>query len=167
MAYHITTPQMGYPQIGTGAVSTVPNACPVGTVCLANDSTYGGGEFIFLPTVSGQVVGSLVYYNTTAPSTTLAPNTADLAAPVAVAMDAYVAGYAWFQIGGAAVIKKTATKGLPNNAIFLSATAGRIVTSSASGKAILGARTNNTTTVTTTTSTLVVTIDRPHLLGLT
>lgn len=165
MAYKITNPQMGLPAIGE-VQTTVPSACPVGTICTAADPTYGGGEFIFLPTNASQVVGSLVYYNTTAPSTTLTPNTADLAASVAVAMDAYSAGYAWFQIAGAAVVKKTASKGLPNNAIFLSATSGRVVTSSASGKAILGARTNNTTTVTTTTSTLVVTINRPHLMGI-
>lgn len=139
---------------------------PLGTKVKAVDPTYGEGEFIYLAGVASTVVGSLVTYNPVTGATTLAPNTANLAQPVAVAMSANVASqYGWYQIAGAAVIKKTAVKVSPNVAVYLSATAGRIRASAASGKQVLGARSANAATITTTTSTVVVTINRPHAQG--
>ena len=164
MAWTITNPQSGMPPIGTVQTS-IPSTCPLGTIVTATDSTYGGGEFIFLATNASQVVGSLVTWSITGATTTLVPSTANLAYTVGVAMDAYSAGYAWFQVSGAALIKKSATKGLPLAPIYVSATTGRVTTTAASGKQILGTRTENTTTVTTTTSTLVVTINRSFMQG--
>lgn len=142
---------------------------PLLTKVFGWDPTYGEGEFIYLIGVANTVVGNLVTFNALTAQTTLAPNTAGLAQPVAVAMSACVAAeYGWYQIKGAAVIKKTSIVGLPDARIFISSTAGRITTSSAagtSGKGIWGARTANAATVVTTTSTIVVTIEYPHYQG--
>lgn len=143
-------------------------AHPLGTIIRAYDSTgvQGECEFIYLKGVASTVVGTLVTYNTTAPSTTLAPNTANLAQPVAVAMSVCTAGnFGWYQISGVASIKKTAVKVNPNVPIFLSATAGRVMPTQASGKEILNARTVNAATVASATSTILVQINRPFAQG--
>lgn len=173
MAYKIIEARIGLPQISTTVSAASLNALlatgapPVGTVVRAEDPTYGQGEFIFLQGVGSTVVGSLVTYNTLTGVTVLAPNTANLAQPVAVAMAAANATtqYGWYQIGGTAIIKKTATKVSPAVALWLTSTAGRVSSTSASGKQILGARTVNAATVASATSTITAVIDRPHLQG--
>jgi hypothetical protein len=78
---------------------------PLGTIVSAVDPTYGTGEFIFLKGVASTVVGSLVTYDQTLATTTLAPATGGNG-PVAVAMSANVASqYGWYQIAGAAAVK--------------------------------------------------------------
>jgi hypothetical protein len=145
---------------------TAIGAFPLGTIMRAKDATYGEGEFILLLGVASTVVGSLVSYNATTYQTALAANTANLAGPVAVAMSANVAAqYGWYQIGGLAVIKKTAVIVLPQVAVYQSATTGRIMSTAATGKQILGARSANLTTVTSATSTVVISINRPHKQG--
>ena len=172
MAYTIVNPRAGVPSLtsitsvaSAGLINTT--GVPVGTIVVANDPTYGAGEFIYLAGASSTVVGSLVTYNALTGATTLAPNTADLAQPVAVAMAANTSSTAlsWYQIAGAAVIKKTNVKVSPNVAVYLSGTAGRIMSTVASGKEILGARTANAATIASATSTVTVTINRPHLQG--
>jgi hypothetical protein len=175
MAYSFTENRAGMLQIantdagvtmanGTSAIPTPP--ATLGQVVRAFDPTYGEGEFILLVGVASTVVGSLVTYNTTTYQTALSPNTANLAQPVAVAMSANLAAsFGWYQIGGLAVVKKTAVKTLTNVPMFLSATAGRIMATAASGKQILGARSANLATVTATTSTVIVSINRPHAQG--
>jgi hypothetical protein len=141
---------------------------PLGTIVRASDtaSTLGEGEFIYLKGVASTVVGSLVVYNNVAATTTLAPNTANLGQAVAVAMSACTAGmYGWYQIGGVARIKKTAVKVNPNVNIFLSATAGRVMSTVASGKEIMAARSVNAATVASATSTVLVQISRPFAEG--
>ena len=148
--------------------SSLRTGVPLGTVVRAKDPTLGDGEFIFLKGVGSTVVGSLVTYNLSAGTTTLTPTTGtNQSGPVAVAMAANTgtSDGAWYQIGGAAVIKKPAVKALPTSAIYLSTTAARVRTSAYSGRQVLGARTANTTTITTTTSTVTVIINRPHLQG--
>lgn len=170
-------------QIGLQPITTTSTTRqhPIGKVIRAYDAdgTYGMAEFIYLPGVANTLVGSLVTYNslgfsyaagaeTQQGSTTLAPNTANLAQPVAVAMSANVASqFGWYMIGGAAVIKKTAVKVNPGVAVYLSATAGRIMSTAASGKQLLGARSGNAATVLSATSTVIVIIDRPHVQGAT
>jgi hypothetical protein len=134
----------------------------LGTIVRAVDSTYGGGEFIYLLGVASTVIGSLVYYNATTYQTVLEPGSTDsTGVPLAVAMSANVAaGYGWYQISGNAVIKKVAVTVEPQVSVFVSATAGRITDVSSAGEQIVGARTANLTTVTSTTSTVVVTINR-------
>ena len=175
MAYSFTTSTVGLLQIantdagftppnGTSAIPTPP--ATLGMVQRAFDPTYGEGEFILLLGVASTTVGSLVTYNATTYQTALAPNTANLAQPVAVAMAATTAGlFGWYQIGGLAVIKKTAVKTLSQVPMFQSATAGSIMATAASGKAILGARSANLATVTSTVGTVIVSINRPHMQG--
>jgi hypothetical protein len=175
MAYSFTENRAGLLQIantdsgvtmanGTSAIPTPP--ATLGMVCRAFDPTYGEGEFILLVGVASTVVGSLVTYNATTYQTTLSANTANQATPVAVAMAANTAGlFGWYQIGGLAVIKKTAVATNAQVAVYQSATAGRIMATAASGKQILGARSANLATVASTVSTVIVSINRPHLQG--
>lgn len=173
MAFTIIEHRLGLPQIATtvsassiGALK-LSGAPYVGTVVRGDDPTYGEGEFIFLQGVGSTVVGSLVTYNTLTGATTLSPNTANLAQPVAVAMAATNATtlYGWYQIGGSAVIKKVAIKVNPNVAMYLSSTAGRLTSTQSAGKQILGLRTINAATVASATSTITVVLDRPHAQG--
>jgi len=175
MAYSFTESRIGYLPIastdagaananGSTLYPSPPNT--LGQVVRAFDPTYGEGEFIMLVGVASTVVGSLVSYNATTYQTALSADTANLAGPVAVAMSACTAAlFGWYQIGGLAVIKKTAVAVSPQVAIFQSATAGRVMATVAAGKQLLGARTANLTSVTSTTSTVIVSINRPHKQG--
>ena len=177
MAYSFTENRAGMLQIantdsgvtmanGTSAIPTPP--ATLGQVVRAFDPTYGEGEFIMLVGVASTVVGSLVTYNATTYQTTLSANTANQATPVAVAMAANTAGlFGWYQIGGLAVIKKTAVATNAQVAVYQSATVGRIMATAASGKQVLGARSANLATIAATVSTVIVSINRPHLQGAT
>lgn len=164
-----TTARAGIQPIATTSTTQLH---PLGTVITAEDtatSGQGGGEFIYLLGVAATVVGHMVTYNTTTFQTTLTLPNPNQAAPIAVAMSANVAAqYGWYQIGGNAVIKKTAVKITANGKVlFAAATAspGRVKIVVSAGRQILGARSANLATVTTTTSTVMVTIDRPHFQG--
>jgi len=175
MAYVFTENHVGLLQIentdagvtmpnGTSAIPTPPSI--LGQVVRAADPTYGEGEFIMLVGVANTAIGSLVTYNATTYQTALSANTAGLGQPVAVAMSANTAGlFGWYQIGGLAVIAKTAVQTLAQVAVYQSATAGSLMPTAATGRQILGARSANLATVTTTTPTLIVSINRPHLQG--
>jgi hypothetical protein len=177
MAYNFVEPQAGYVAIASadaGAANANSGAtvyptppATLGMIVRAFDPTYGEGEFILLKSAASTLVGSLVTYNATTYQAVLSPNTANNAAPVAVAMAASTAGsdFIWHQIGGLAVIKKTNVSWEPQKAVFQSGTAGRVMDTVASGKQILGAKSANLTTVTTTTSTITVEINRPHMQG--
>jgi hypothetical protein len=110
----------------------------------------------------------VTYVNSTGITVRIA-NTANQSSPVAVAMAACDATtkFGWYQIGGSATVKKTAVKVDPAVArqVYISATSGRVMQTSAAGKNILGARWEATTTVTSTTSTAVITMNRPHCQG--
>ena len=175
MAYSFVEPVAGLMQLAeTDAGATMPNgssAIPtlpatLGMVVRAFDPTYGEGEFILLVGVASTVVGSLVSYNATTYQTELSADTAGLAGPVAVAMSANTAGlFGWYQIGGLAVVKKTAVIVNPQVAVYQSATTGRIMPTAANGKQILGARSANLASVLAATSTVIVSINRPHKQG--
>lgn len=142
----------------------------LGEILRAADPTLGGGEFIYLMGVANTVVGSMVTYNPATGVTALSPATtgSKIPQPVAVAMAACVSGYyGWYQIQGAAVIKKTAVKFTPvAAAIFLSGTAGRIQAAAAASAQIWGAVTINAATVASATSTITVSINRPFIEGI-
>jgi len=142
-------------------------ALPIGFIARGVDTALGGGEFVYLPGVTGTVAGSLVVYNPAAQTTTLAPNTANLGQPVAVAMaaNATTKNFGWYQISGVASIKKTATTVSPNVRIFLSGTAGRIMATIGTGKEILDARSVNAATVASATSTVNVLLNRSFTQG--
>lgn len=163
MAWNPTENRLGLQPIEQ--TSTVQNH-PLGTIVRAVDGTYGGGEFIYLKGVGSTVVGSLVTYDPVNATTTLTPNTANLDQPVAVAMSANVlANYGWYQIAGAAIIKKTAVKVSPNVPVYQSGTTSRVMSTAASGKQLMNARTVNAATVLSATSTITVLINRPFLQG--
>ena len=137
-----------------------------GVTSLSTVAICGEGEFILLLGVASTEVGSLVSYNASTYQTALAANTANLAGPVAVAMSANGAGsFGWYQIGGLAVMKKTAVAVNPQVAIYQSATAGRVMPTVATGKQLLGARSANLATVASGVSTVIVSINRPHKQG--
>lgn len=142
---------------------------PLGTIVRGWDPVYGEGEFIYLKGVDSTVVGLWVTYNTTTYQTVLGPNTAALSCPVAWAMSANVGSqYGWYQIAGLTTAKKTAVKCDPvvnAQRIYISATTGRVMQTSAATKCILGAARANLTTVTSSTSTVTLLINRPMAQG--
>lgn len=141
----------------------------LGTIARFIDTTSSGqgmGEFIYLLGVAGTFVGALVEYNATTYQTAFSSSTANEVNPVAVAMSANVASeYGWYQISGLAVIKKTGVIVLPQVALFQSATTGRVMSTVASGKQILGARSANLASVVSATSTVTALINRPFKQG--
>jgi hypothetical protein len=163
MAFHVTTPGAGWQPIAD--TSTVKNH-PLGTIVTGTDPTLGGGEFIDLQGVANTAVGSLVTYNASGALTALCPDTASLAQPVAVAMSANIDNqYGWYQIGGVAVIKKTAVIFAVRAKVFLSGTPGSVAAASVAGKELTNCRTANAASVVSATGTVQVTINRPHAQG--
>lgn len=158
--------------LAIGAFSSTQHH-PLGTVVRAQytgyasgSNNYGAGEFIYLKGVASTLVGSLVTFDPLNGSTTLAPNTANLNAPVAVAMAASVAStYGWYQIAGVAVIKKTGVPVSPGVVVYLSGTTGRVKSTAASGKQVVNAKSVNAATVAAGTSTVAVLLQRPHAQG--
>lgn len=146
-------------------------AHPLGKIVRAFDSTLGAGEFIYLKGVASTVVGSLVTYvaSTGVTALTTTSGVVNGGAPLAVAMSANIVAttFGWYQIEGDAVIKKTAVKVDPagTTKVYLSATAGRVMQTSVSGRQVIGARWITATTVTSTTSTAIATINRPVQQG--
>lgn len=158
--------------VAAGTLGTTPGAAGrsvpgrLGTIVKAYHPTFGEGEFINLLGVVGTVAGLVVEYNATTFQTVISPNTGNDENPIAVAMSANVANqYGWYMLEGVATVLKTATQVLPGSKIYQSATIGRVMPTSASGKQILGARGANLTTVTTTTSTVEILINRPFKQG--
>lgn len=163
MAYTPSTPEAGIQPIAQ--ISTTANH-PLGTVITATDPTLGGGQFIYLKGAASTVVGNVVTYDQVNATTTLVPNTANLDKPLAVAMAACTASYyGWYQVGGAAVIKKTAVKVSPGVPLYISATAGRLMSTSASGKQVRNCVTVNTATVASATSTVNANMQYPFAQG--
>lgn len=163
---------------GTQAWATVSSTQlhPLGTVRRFQDSTaasgtQGGIEAIYLQGVANTRTGMLVTYNTRDGSTTLVPTSnKNKGWPIAVATCANntTGSWAWYQIGGVAIVRKDAADfGTAASVYASSANAGYITpfAASGSGAALLGAITVNSASVASTTSTIYVEIDRPHLQG--
>ena len=166
MAWYPTENRLGLQPIAV--TSTVQNHTEGTIIRGIDDTTYGGGEFIYLKGAANTVVGMLLTFDPVNHTTTLSPNTANLNQPVAVAMSANVAlQWGWYQIEGAAVIKKTAVKVSPSVPVYQSATIGRVMSTAASGKELMNARSVNAATVLSATSTITVLVDRPFLQGAT
>lgn len=146
------------------------NTTDPGTIVSGRDSTYGGGEFIYLQGVSGLSVGSLVTYNPETGAVTLSPTTTATFSgqPLAVAMAANTSAsnYSWYQIAGAALINKLTTVNFaPGVAVYVAATAGEVTSAAASGNQILNAFTINAATVASATTQITVQINRPFIQG--
>lgn len=136
---------------------------PLGMIVRGIDPTLGGGEFIYLKGVGSTAAGSVVTYDLSDGSTTLAPATAGLGCAVAVAMAATIAStYGWYQISGYAKVNCStcASGGL---ALYL-AGSGALTTSAANGKEVLGIL-SGTATGTPATGFIYATINRPVAQG--
>lgn len=166
MAYTIQNPLAGFQPINV--TDTVKNHA-IGTIVSAVDPIYGLGEFIYLLGVASTVIGSVVTFNgnttgTPTGQTTLAPATANLAQPVAVAMSANVAGqYGWYQIEGNAVVATNGTLAAGPAPVYL-AGSGQLTSTAAAGRQVLGA-VNVTATGTPAIGQAVIEINRPHAQG--
>jgi hypothetical protein len=174
MAYTIVSPQLagitpiantdsGYtPANGSSAIPSAPMY--PGMIVMAEDPTFGMGEFILLAGVASTAVGSMVTYNTVSYTTALCPVTANLGQPVAFAMSANTSSstWGWYQISGVAVVAKSTGLGLANNVAVAVNSTGKVGTV-ASGKQVLGVRTANSTVSATTTVRLIC--NRPHMQG--
>lgn len=158
--------RLGLPQIGSSSPTAL--VAP-GTIIRANDPVYGSGEFIYLLGVAGTVVGSVVTWNgnttgTPTYQTALAPATANLAQPLAVAMGANLAGnYGWYQLSGQAVCATNGTLAAGPAPVYL-AGAGQLSSTAVAGKQMVNA-VNVTATGTPAAAQAVVSIDRPFAQG--
>lgn len=165
MAYTPVETRLGLQPIGLN--STTQNHA-LGTIIRADDPTYGEGEFIYLKGVASTVVGSVVTYGgassgTPTYQTALAPATAGLAQPLAVAMSANVANqFGWYQVAGSAVAATNGT--LTAGAVVYLAGSGQLTTTQANGKQVMGAI-SVTATGTPSTGLAVIEIDRPSAQG--
>lgn len=114
------------PIVGTQAIASnsTTQQHPLGSIVVADDPTYGSGEFIYLKGVASTAVGSWVTFNRDDGSTALLA--ANAIGPVAVAMSACVANeYGWYQISGKAV--GLCLTGFADNAnVYATATAGSV-----------------------------------------
>ncbi len=182
------------------AISVLPRPVfqpALGQIIRAWDPTLGFGEFIYLavPTSTAIPLGTLVSWgfgggsgNAQTPYMAVAVPVKGTAQktgqPVAVCVSSTVANsgagitsnttqiqYAWFQLGGAAQVLKTAVQVPPvlteqGAGVYISTTAGRIYLTASAGGQILGARIGNTSTVTATASCVLVYLNgRPALEG--
>ena len=159
MAYTIQTALVGAQ--GIAQTDTTSNH-PLGARIFANDTTYGGAEFVYLKGVASTVVGSVVIYDQYAGTSTLA--TAGSRGPVAVAMSANVANqYGWYQVSGSAVVKAAGTV-VANTPQYATATAGSTDDAVVSGDKIDGfvAKTANGTP---SAGLLVAQLSQPSMNG--
>ena len=166
MSYVFTDTQLGLQPI---AETSTTQRHPLGNIVHAVDPTYGGAEFIYLLGVASTVAGSVVTYGgnssgTPTYQTALAPATAHLAQPLAVAMSANVAGqYGWYQISGSAVCATNGTLAAGPAPVYL-AGSGQLTSTQANGKQVVNAI-NVTATGTTASGFAVVEINRPFAQG--
>lgn len=137
----------------------------IGTIVQAYDSTYGVGEFVYLKGVASTTVGSVVTYNSTTGTTTLAAIGASKSFPVAIAMSANVASqWGWYQIGGLSVMSKNCATSLAAGAAVGVLTAG-FIAATGTGKEVLGAIVTAVASATAGRTTVTVLISRPHIMG--
>jgi len=166
MTYIPTENTLGLPAIGSSSAAPL---VPPGTIIRATDSVYGTGEFIYLLGVASTVRGSVVTWNGNATGTptfqtTLAPATANLAQPVAVAMGANLAGnWGWYQISGNAVVATNGTLATGPAPVYL-AGSGQVSSTGVAGKQMVNAQ-NVTATGTPAAGLAVVEIMRPFGQG--
>lgn len=141
----------------------------LGSVTHGQDTSLGGGEFVFLLGVASLAIGDVVSYNGVTGATTRWAGTANTGAPLAVAISTPSATQGgWFQIGGNALVTCSGTVAAGDSAFF-SATAS-VKTAAAAGKQVLGAvagTANGATvgTVVCTSTQAIYTLNRPHCQG--
>ena len=162
MAYIINTPLAGFQPI---AVTDTTQNHAVGTIVTGTDPVYGGAEFIYLKGVASTVVGSVVTYNTTSGTTTLAPAGSNKPQPVAIAMSANIANqWGWYQISGIAVVAKAATVSLAAG-VAVGVQSTGVINASASGKEVEGALVAAVASAATGRTSVQVVLNRPNMQG--
>lgn len=135
MTYVIRNTLIGGQAIAS--TSTTKNH-PLGTIVVADDPTYGAGEFIYLLGVASTAVGSWASYNPDDGSTALLA--ANASGDVAVSMSANVASqYGWYQIKGKAIGKALASF-LDNAEVYATSTAGSVDDAVVSGDKVYNAK---------------------------
>lgn len=166
MAFVIKSPRIGFQPIATTSTTQLH---ALGETCTAVDPVYGEGTFIYLKGVASTIAGSVVSFNgnssgTPTWQTALAPSTAGLAQPLAVAMSANVANqYGWYQQTGAAVCATNGTLAAGPAPVYLAGT-GQLTSTQANGKQVLNAI-NCTATGTPAANQAVVHIQYPFAQG--
>jgi hypothetical protein len=151
-----------------GQSSTIQNQ-DLGTVIRARDPVYGQGEFIYLLGVASTIAGSVVTWGgattgTPTYQTALAPATANLGRPIAVAMSANLAGaFGWYQISGQAVVATNGTLATGPSKVFL-AGSGQVTSTAGAGLEVNNSI-NVTATGTPAANQAVVEINRPYAEG--
>jgi hypothetical protein len=175
MTFVPMTPSLGYAPIAStkAALATMfaggrSPGPELGDIIRAVDPVYGVGEFIYLLGVASTVVGSVVTYGGggAAPTwqTALAPATANLAQPLAVAMSINLATfYGWYQISGMAVCATNGTLAAGPGPVYL-AGSGQLSSSAVAGKQVENAI-NISATGTPSTGLAIVEINRPFAQG--
>lgn len=173
MTFVIMDAQLGCPPIGSAlAASTAAGRSSpwkLGDIVKAVDPVYGVGEFIYLLGVANTVLGSVVTYDgasagTPTYQTALAPSTAGLDEPLAVATGAITAGLGgWYQISGSAIVATNGTLAAGPGPVYL-AGSGQVTSTQANGKQVMNAR-NETATGTPAANQAVVKINRPFAQG--
>lgn len=176
MAYTISEPQAGFLPLNqtdsgfippnnanTGSTTTVPTLpSKAGMIINGTDPTYGGAEFILLKGVASTVVGSVVTYNLSDFTTTLAASAVTVPMPIAVAMSANAATttWGWYQISGVAIAAKGGAAPTTGAAVAVSTTG--VVGAAATGSNVIqGAQ--YAAAASTAASTVAILINRPHL----
>lgn len=160
----IATTDAGFTPTNGSTVYPSPPGAP-GMIVKANDPTYGTSEFILLKGVGSTVVGSVVTYNQSTYTTTLAPAGTNIPGPVAVAMsaNASTSTWGWYQISGLAVAAKTSGATIDASAaVGVSSSAGRIGASS-TGNEIQGCVV--AASAVASVSTIQLMLNRPHMMG--
>lgn len=187
MAYSSTTVTMGIPDINTVvlngnlgdpdtlALPSVTLADKLGTIIEAQDLLNSWrGQFILLAVpVSTTITVGLLYqfdknYNVAlVPVGGTSKNTGVqvVCAYTAVTSNASSVQYAWFFYQGIVPVLKTAVTCTPQNAVYISGTAGRVKFISSAGQQILGARTQNTATLSAGVSSVNVYLGPSSLEG--
>lgn len=165
MAYTPTNNQLGIQPIAQAAATGTTNH-PLGTLVDAYDPTFGGGKFIYLLGVASNIVGALVTYNQLTGVPVLAATTGNQDRPLAVSMNANTSTTtgSWYQVSGAAVIKKIAIKVSPNVPLFVNGS-GRVTSTASAGKQLVNAISVNAATVASATSTVTAQIQFPFAQG--
>lgn len=173
MAYVPATTSLGMPPIASTlpASTAAGRSTPwkLGDIIKAYDPVYGMGEFIYLLGVAATVIGSVVTYDgasagTPTWQTALAPSTANLDQPLAVAMAANLANsYGWYQISGTAVVSTNGTLSGAGVPVYL-AGSGQVTSTAAAGKQVVNAR-SESATGTPAANQALVKINRPFAQG--
>lgn len=195
----VSTDAPGPGPVSTGLQNVATSVLPrpvfqpaLGQIMRAWEPTLGFGEFIYLaiPASTAVPLGTVCswefgpsgtqYSYVIMPAGGTSKNTG---VPAAVCIASTVPGsgagitsstsvqYAWFQLGGATQVLKTAVQVPPiataqGAGVYISATAGRVKIIASTGQQILGARLGNQTTVTSTSSCVLVYLNgRPAVEG--